>query len=100
MNNILEQNDFVDAQFFRPNTTESDRFVSDTAGYLPEQEKNILDYLQTHQNITSKEAEELLHVKERRTRELLKQMCEKNLLIKLGSARSTHYKLSKAVGDE
>lgn len=111
---IEEQNDFVDAQFFRPDTDDYGRlrtiredkvpdtagYMPDTAGYMPEQEKNILDYLQKHQNITSKEVEELLDVKERRARELLKQMCEKNLLIKLGSARSTHYKLSKAASDE
>lgn len=99
-----ESGDFFDIEFVRPiadeKVSDTAGYMPDTAGYLPEQEKNILDYLQTHQNITSKEVEELLHVKERRARELLKQMCEKNLLVKLGSARSTHYKLSKAVGDE
>ncbi len=100
---IEEQNDFVDVEFYRPITTESDRLATDTAGLMPDtagyfspQEKRILQYLQSNNTVTSKEVEKLLNIKERRARELLKQMAEKSLIIKLGSARRTCY---EAVGD-
>ncbi|DAB31522.1 MAG TPA: ATP-dependent DNA helicase [Sulfurospirillum sp. UBA11407] len=107
---IEEQNDFVDAQFFRPIATENDRLSSDTAlkpsdnrripSDCSQQEKAVIEYLFENQTIKSKQVEKLLNIKESRTRELLQTMVEKEYLVKLGSARSTHYKLSKAVGDE
>ena len=102
--NIDEPRDFFDIEFVRPITddkvSDSIGYVSDSVGYINEQEEKVLNFLKTNNTLTSKDVEELLHVTEARARRFLKQMCEKNLLIKLGSARSTHYKLSKAVGDE
>lgn len=60
-----------------------------------DQEKAILEYLYNHQTIRSKQVEELLGIKESRTRELLQNMTEKGYIIKQGSGRSTHY---RAVG--
>ena len=94
---IKESGDFFDIEFVRPIMNDK---VSDSVGYISEQEEKVLNFLKTNNTLTSKDVEELLHVKEARARRFLKQMCEKDLLIKLGSARSTHYKLSKAVGDE
>ena len=95
--NIDEPRDFFDIEFVRPITDDK---VSDSVGYINEQEEKVLNFLKTNNTLTSKDIEELLHVKEARARRFLKQMCEKNMLIKLGSARNTHYKLSKVVGDE
>ncbi len=101
---IEEQNDFVDVEFFRPQSTkmedkvsDSVGYVSDSVGFVSEQEEKVLNFIKINSLITSKQVEELLQVKEARARKLLKQMCENNLLIKLGSARSTHY---KALRDE
>ena len=57
------------------------------------QEKKVLEYIIEHKTITSKVVELLLGIKERRTRELLKQMTDKKLILKQGQARSTHYTL-------
>jgi ATP-dependent DNA helicase RecG len=57
------------------------------------QEKKVLEYIIEHKTITSKVVELLLGIKERRTRELLKQMTDKELILKQGQARSTHYTL-------
>jgi len=104
---IEEQNDFVDVELFRPQNTEMDDKVSDTTSKpsenrrIPsdcsEQEKAIIEYLFENQTIKSKQVEELLGIKESRTRELLKNMTHKKLISKLGSGRNTHY---KALSDE
>jgi len=57
------------------------------------QERKVFEYIIEHASITSKVAEELLGLKERRTRELLSKMVQKNLIEKRGEARSTHYVL-------
>ncbi|HEO99441.1 MAG TPA: ATP-dependent DNA helicase [Epsilonproteobacteria bacterium] len=112
-----ESGDFFDIEFVRPIVTEkvSDtddygRLVSDTAikpsdnrripSDCSEQEKAVIEYLFKNQTIKSKQVEKLLGIKESRTRELLHTMTEKGYIVKLGSARSTHYKLSKVAGDE
>jgi ATP-dependent DNA helicase RecG len=101
-----ESGDFFDIEFARPITDEK---VSDTvikpsdSRRIPsdcsQQEKAVIEYLFENQTIKSKQVEKLLNIKESRTRELLQTMVKKEYLIKLGSARNTHYKLSKAVGD-
>ncbi|MEA3418475.1 MAG: putative DNA binding domain-containing protein [Campylobacterota bacterium] len=61
------------------------------------QERRVLEYIMEHVSITSKVAEELLGLKERRTRELLSEMVQKNLIVKQGKARSTHYLLGEGI---
>jgi ATP-dependent DNA helicase RecG len=63
------------------------RIPSDTS----EQERILLEHLLMHGSITSKKVEELLDIKESRTRELLKQMTEKGYILKQGQARGTYY---------
>ena len=61
------------------------------------QERKVLEYIIEHASITSKLAEELLGLKERRTRELLSEMVQKNLIVKQGKARNTHYLLGEDI---
>jgi ATP-dependent DNA helicase RecG len=108
-----ETGDFFDIEFMRPKIVKTDDYeqlATDTVGKpsenrrIPsncsEQEKAVIEYLFKNKTIKSKQVEELLNIKESRTRELLQNMAEKEYIVKLGSGRSTHYKLSRAVGDE
>lgn len=58
------------------------------------QEKLIVEYLQRNQRITTSKIEELLGVKQRRTREILKELTEKKVLLKCGAYKSTIYILN------
>ena len=58
------------------------------------QEKLIVEYLQRNQRITTSKIEELLGVKQRRTREILKELTEKKVLLKCGAYKSTVYILN------
>jgi ATP-dependent DNA helicase RecG len=94
---IQEKGDFVDVEFYRP-VVESAGEVPDTAGYrrippdtLTPQESGIINHIDQHGSINAPEVEKILSVKERRAREVLKDMTEKGLLEKRGSARSTFY---------
>jgi len=97
---IMEMNDFVDVEFFRLDIADTVVKPSDTVGKVSDnliplglQEEKIIAYLEEHNNIVSKDVEKLLRIKESRTRELLKQMVDKELIIRLGSGRSTYYKI-------
>jgi ATP-dependent DNA helicase RecG len=87
---IREKGDFVDVEFYRPETTSAGyrRILPDT---LTPQESDILSHIDQHGSITASEVEKILGVKERRSREVLKEMTEKGWLEKRGSARSTSY---------
>lgn len=58
------------------------------------QEKNIYDYIQKNNLITTAQAAECAGVKQRRAREILSKMVEKGLLKKCGASRSTVYLLN------
>jgi ATP-dependent DNA helicase RecG len=58
---------------------------------LTPQEGNIINHIDQYDSITAPEVEKILSLKERRAREVLKEMTEKGLLEKRGSARSTFY---------
>lgn len=99
---IREQGDFVDVVFYRPvegignevSDTVSNKVsdsVSDTAGTSSNHKARVLTYLATEARITSKDVEALIGVKEARARRILKEMTDKGLLEKRGSARSTYY---------
>lgn len=92
----------MDVVFYRPGTeignrvsdTVSDRVsdsVSDTAAASSNHKDRVMAYLATKTSITSKEVEALIGVKEARARRILKEMTDKGLLEKRGSARSTYY---------
>lgn len=93
---IREISDSIDIEFQRPQVSGISE-VPDTAGYcrIPpntnQQESVILKQLDQNGIITAAQVMHLLSVKERRAREILKQLSEKHLLEKRGSARSTYY---------
>lgn len=111
-----ESGDFFDIEFVRPITDDK---MSDTAGYVPDsddygrlrtitddyerlskEEQEILLYLLDNKTISRKEVIEILKVQKTKAHEILSELVEKNFITRDGQGRSTHYKLSKAVGDE
>jgi len=101
---ILEKNDFVDVEIYRPITIgksllsieiikESIGKVSECIGSVSEQEQNVLEYLKQNNQLISKDIERLLNLKEARSRRILKNMAEKKLIIKLGSGKNTFYRI-------
>jgi len=91
---IEEINDFVDVEFYRPDNQAVVK-PSDTVGKVSDnltpQETKIIQYLDEHKRVVSKEVEKLLSIKESRTRELLKSMVDKELIERIGAGRSTCY---------
>ena len=65
--------------------------VPDNAVKLSEQEKVIMDAIMDSGKLISKDVEKLLNLKDRRVRVILKEMTDKDLLVKLGNARNTYY---------
>lgn len=59
------------------------------------QQKKVLDYVALYGKITTKEAEKLLEVKERRARNILNEMIQIQVLEKQGSHKSTVYIMCK-----
>ncbi|WP_205408843.1 MarR family transcriptional regulator, partial [Bifidobacterium lemurum] len=55
------------------------------------QRQLVLDYLDAHEEITVAQAEVLLGVKQRRTRDILNAMTRLGLVKRVGSARNTRY---------
>ena len=62
---------------------------------LTEQKMLIVKYVQEHGDITSSNAEELLGIKQRRAREILKELVEKKNLSKHGAYKSTVYVMAE-----
>ncbi|QGY46084.1 hypothetical protein GM418_21160 [Maribellus comscasis] len=60
-----------------------------------EQEKVVLDYLFENSSIKSGKVEELLRIKDSRSRELLKQMLDKGYIERHGQGRSTFYTIAE-----
>jgi len=96
---LREKGLFVEAVFYRP-ISETVAKPSDTVGKVSDnliplsfQEETIIAYIEQYKRIVSKDVEKLLGIKESRTRELLKQMVEKGLIVRLGRGRSTCYML-------
>ncbi len=94
---IEESGDFVGVRFFKEctkkgkNISESIGKVSESIGKVSEQEKIILKYLDKHKKITSSNVRELLAVKEARARRVLKEMVEKNYIVRQGLGKNTFY---------
>lgn len=93
---IREISDSVDVEFQRPRVSGISE-LPDSTGYrriVPDtdlQESAILKQLDQGGMITTAQVMNLLSVKERRAREILKNLADKHLLEKHGSARSTYY---------
>jgi predicted HTH transcriptional regulator len=62
---------------------------------LSHQEEKVIEYLKENENrITTKEAEKLLAVAERRARKILKDMVSKEILERVGRTTNTHYRMN------
>ena len=109
---IAEKNDFFDVEIVRPVVTGSERLANDAIARpsdavgkpsenrrIPvdcnEQEKEVMKFLFENESVRSKQVEDLLNIKESRTRELLRGMVEKGHIEKHGQDRSTFYTPAK-----
>lgn len=98
---IEEKNDFFDIELYRPKQLSpliSIDNPSDTVGKpsdCNDQERTVIEYILKQGSIKSKEVENLLNIKESRTRELLRIIVDKSLVVKKGKGRSTYYTLAK-----
>ena len=122
---IVEKNDFVDVEFYRPFPTDYDRKrpitdekVSETVGKLleaddygrlrtitddyanlSEEERKVLLYLLENTTISRKEVLEVLDIKKTKAHEILASLAEKELIKREGQGRGTYYKLAKVITD-
>lgn len=62
---------------------------------LTKQQLLIVKYLQKYENITSGKVEEILGIKQRRARDILRKLVEKDILLKQGSYKNTIYVLNR-----
>lgn len=58
---------------------------------LSQNEKMIIEYLKQYNSITNKEAREQIRLKETATKNLLKMMCEKQVIVAIGKGKGRHY---------
>lgn len=101
---IDEKNDFFDVEIIRSQMI-VEGMSSDTVGEpsesrrIPsecnEQQKMVLEYIYENGSAKSKQIENLLQIKESRTRELLRGMVGKGYIEKKGQGRSTFYTIAK-----
>ncbi|PHS28850.1 MAG: ATP-dependent DNA helicase [Alkaliphilus sp.] len=94
---IREMGDFVDVLIYRE-MPESAGKVPESAGKVPkghvdltEQEKTILSYLKSNNKITSKKVESLFGIKERRARQIIKDMVDKKLISLKDRGKNRYY---------
>ena len=85
---IVEKGDFVDVCLYRKQIAHREDVISN------EKEEKILKYIQSNRNkITTKEAESLLDLGERRSREIVSELVDKGILERVGRTTNTHYRL-------
>ena len=63
--------------------------------FQSKQQEAIYNFIEKNGQIVTAEVEELLGVKQRRARKILKEMVEGGLLRKIGAAKNTHYTLTE-----
>lgn len=89
---IIEKGDFVDVSLYRGLLS----INSKNGGFsdLNEQESKIIDFLNTRDGkIKTKDVKNILNVEERRAREVLKGLVDRQFIIKKGKGPSTFYEL-------
>jgi ATP-dependent DNA helicase RecG len=86
------QTETDDYDRLRPITTDYDR--------LSKEEKMILLYILDHDKITRKEAVGLIGLGETKTKEIFNDLLRKQLIVRTGKGRSTHYYLAKKGGGD
>ena len=91
---ILEKGDYVDVSLYREVVAQKQ--VSEEVLISKEYEELISDYLKLNQNkITTKEAQVVLDLGERRSREILRVMVDKDILERVGRTTNTHYRMKE-----
>jgi len=91
---ILEKGDYVDVSLYREIVAQKQ--VSEEVLISKEYEELISDYLKLNQNkITTKEAQVVLDLGERRSREILRVMVDKDILERVGRTTNTHYRMKE-----
>ena len=91
---ILEKGDYVDVSLYREIVAQKQ--VSEEVLISKEYEELISDYLKSNQNkITTKEAQVVLDLGERRSREILRVMVDKDILERVGRTTNTHYRMKE-----
>ena len=116
---IREKGDFVEVTLFRQHNNNvgkvSERYRNDNVsnlnmgynykikelaghygsiGKVSESEMVIIDWLKVNKSIVSKKVGRLLNLKEARARQILKQMIEKQLIVRQGNGKNTAYTLT------
>ncbi len=92
---ILEKGDFVSVSLYRKLAFQEEK--NNEILILRDYEESILRYLELNQNkITTKETQTILGLGERRSREILKEMIDKNILEKVGKTTNTHYRMKNS----
>ena len=87
---ILEKGDYVDVNLYRE--VMNSKNLMDDLPTLSHQEEQILSYLKENENhLTTKKAQAILEISERRAREVLKGLVDKNILKRVGKTTNTHY---------
>lgn len=71
------------------------RITTSKPSDIREQEKTIIDFMVENGSLKSKKVEELLGIKESRSRQLLREMIDKNLIKRKGKGRATYYTLKQ-----
>ena len=56
-------------------------------------ERVIIDYILEHGQITNKEVQQLLSVKDSRALKILKELAEQNIIEKCGKLKGSYYKI-------
>lgn len=88
---IEEKGDFVNVNLYRKTMIQNEGINHGLA--FNEQEERIINHIRKNDGkITSKETEKILSVKNRRARDILKEMIEKGILERVGSAANTYYR--------
>lgn len=89
---IVEKGDFVDVSLYRE-VIDTDEVINDITA-LSHQEEKVIEYLKANENcITTREAESVLGVAERRARKVLNDMLGKGILKRVGRTTNTHYRM-------
>ncbi|CAA6808035.1 MAG: ATP-dependent DNA helicase [uncultured Sulfurovum sp.] len=94
---IVEQNDFVDVEFYRPIEEKTVEKVSESIGndrlrpIMTDYDQIILEYIEKNKKITRKEAKVILDIGETKIKELFNELMKKKLIERVGAGRSTFY---------
>ena len=91
---IVEKGDFVDVNLYREVAEPTEVNVKKII--FTDQEEKIMEYLKVHDGkIKTKDAKIILGVEERRAREVLKELTDKQLIVKKGKGPNTFYEIKQ-----